>query len=60
MSRYVVDAEAKVASEVQTLNVTDEVKALTVKVTAPAAPPTDDFWIVLTAVFGLLAVLMVL
>jgi hypothetical protein len=61
-NKFVVDAEAEVGAEVQTLIVTDEVKVVSVEVKAaptPTAPaPPDEFWIVLSAVSALLTLLV--
>jgi hypothetical protein len=62
MEKYVLDAEANAQAEVQTLNVTDEVKTVDIKVKAAPtvpSPPTDEFWIVLSAVSALLTLLVV-
>jgi hypothetical protein len=61
-NKFVVDAEANVGAEVQTLNVTDEAKVVSVEVkAAPTVPslPTDEFWIVLSAVSALLTLLVI-
>jgi hypothetical protein len=63
MEKYVVDAEVNAQAEVENLNVTDEVKDVNVKVkTAPTVPPppVDEFWIVFSAVSGLLMLLVAL
>jgi hypothetical protein len=59
-NKFVVDAEAEVKAEA--LNVTDDVKVISVEAkaaptpTAPAQP--DEFWIVLSAVSALLTLLV--
>jgi hypothetical protein len=61
-NKFVVDAEANVGAEVQTLNVTDEVKIVNIEAKVaptPTAPaPPDEFWIVLSAVSALLTLLV--
>jgi hypothetical protein len=60
-NKFVVDAEAEVRAEVQTLNVTDEIKVISVEAKAvptPAPAPPDEFWIVLSAVSALLTLLV--
>jgi hypothetical protein len=59
-NKFVVDAEAEVKAEA--LNVTDDVKVISVEAKAaptPTAPaPPDEFWIVLSAVSALLTLLV--